>query len=259
VAALIELLGQLPGAAELTAATLLAEVNRRATEAHTPAQGGVTLATLHKSKGLEFDAVFCVALLEGSLPSAYAKSPEQLEDERRLFYVGITRARTHLFVSWAKERPGPKGQIWKGRPSQFLDDLAPPKRTESSWVTKRRAATGRIGVSSGPSPSTCAQCGADLKGMPARRLGRCGLACLTGDDARMAEVLSAWREEVAPALGLEATDLASDRALFSIISSPPGTHFELQSVAGLYQAGIASFGPDLVERVRRVTASALPR
>jgi len=251
VAALVDLLGQLSQAEALNAAALLVEINRRATEAHAPSQGGVTLATLHKSKGLEFDAVFCVSLLEGSLPSAYAKTPEQLEEERRLFYVGITRARTHLFVSWAKERPGPNGQIWKGRPSQFLDDLEPPPPPKSDWVAQRRATSG----SSAPSSSTCAQCGAELKGMPARRLGRCSLGCLSDDDARLAEVLATWRTEVALTMGLAPHDLASDRALFAIVSAPPGSHFELQSVAGLYQAGVASFGPDLVARVRGVTAS----
>jgi DNA helicase II / ATP-dependent DNA helicase PcrA len=252
VAALLDLLGQ---AEEIDAATLLAEINRRATEAHTPTQGGVTLATLHKSKGLEFDAVFCVALLEGSLPSAYAKTAEQLEEERRLFYVGLTRARTHLFVTWAKERPGPNGQTWKGRPSQFLDDIQPPPPPKSEWVATRRAKSKKSNTASGPSSSTCAQCGTDLKGMPARRLGRCSLECLTGDEARLAEMLAAWRTEVAPTMNIEPTTLASDRALFAIISSPPSTHFELQSVAGLYQDGMASFGPDLVARVRQVTAS----
>ncbi len=255
VAALVDLLGQLPEAEEIDAASLLIEINRRATEAHAPTQGGVTLATLHKSKGLEFDAVFCVALLDGSLPSAYAKTPEQLEEERRLFYVGITRARMHLFVSWAKERPGPNGQTWKGRPSQFLDDLQPPPSPKSDWVAQRRANAGRNAAPSGPSLSTCAHCGTELRGMPARRLGRCSLECLSDDDARLARVLSKWRNEVAPTMGLEPQDLASDRALFALISAPPGSHFELQSVAGLYQPGVTTFGRDLVTRIRDVTAS----
>ena len=251
VAALVDLLAHQSGADEVSAEGLLVEINRRATEAHAPTQGGVTLATLHKSKGLEFDAVFCVALIEGSLPSAYAKSPEQLEEERRLFYVGLTRARVHLFVSWSKERPGPKGQIWKGRPSHFLDELEPPPAPKSAWVAGRRAGPQRSAGSSIPSPSTCAQCGSDLKGMPARRLGRCSLDCLTGDHARLAEVLMAWRIEVAATMGMPINDLASDRALFAIISDPPGTHFELHSVAGLYQPGLGTFGRGLVDRVRR--------
>jgi DNA helicase-2/ATP-dependent DNA helicase PcrA len=100
VAALTEMLGQIPGIDDYDAEWLLNEVNRRAVEAHTPSAGGVTLSTLHKAKGLEYDAVFLVALIEGSLPSAYAKTDDQLDEERRLFYVGITRARRELFISW---------------------------------------------------------------------------------------------------------------------------------------------------------------
>jgi ribonuclease D len=86
--------------------------------------------------------------------------------------------------------------------------------------------------------------------MPARRLGRCSLECLGEEDARLARVLSKWRTEVAATMGLEPHDLASDRALFALVSAPPGTHFELQSVAGLYQAGVSEFGRDLVDRIR---------
>ncbi|HWE66513.1 MAG TPA: ATP-dependent helicase [Acidimicrobiales bacterium] len=264
VAALLEMLGQLPGADQLAAAPLLAEVNRRASESHTPTQGGVTLSTLHKAKGLEFDAVFCVALIEGSLPSAYAKSPEQLAEERRLFYVGITRARTHLFISWAKERPGPRGQTWTGRPSRFLDDVQPPARATSEWVKERRAAGRRSkatsgakaasgansGSSAGSSSAGCAGCGNDLKGMPARRLGRCSIDCLIGPEATLAGALAEWRRATAPGLGLDEAELASDRALFSIISAPPGTHFELESVAGLHKPDLPTFGPGLVDVVR---------
>ena len=67
----------------------------------------------------------------------------------------------------------------------------------------------------------------------------------------MAEVLMAWRIEVAATMGMPINDLASDRALFAIISDPPGTHFELHSVAGLYQPGLGTFGRGLVDRVRR--------
>ena len=64
---------------------------------------GVNLLTYHRSKGLEFDAVFLPRLEDGELPFKRSKSPEAIAEERRLFYVGITRARAHLAITWVNE------------------------------------------------------------------------------------------------------------------------------------------------------------
>ncbi|MGI9156852.1 MAG: ATP-dependent helicase, partial [Marmoricola sp.] len=71
----------------------VAELDRRAQEQHAPVAEGVTLATLHSAKGLEWDAVFLCGVQEGSLPFSYAVTPAEIEEERRLLYVGVTRAR----------------------------------------------------------------------------------------------------------------------------------------------------------------------
>src|SRR5205807_6529793 len=94
-----------------------AELVRRAAAQHTPKVDGVTLASLHAAKGLEWDAVFLVGLVEGMLPVGYARTDEQVEEERRLLYVGITRAREWLWLSWPASRsPGGRAR----RPSRFL-------------------------------------------------------------------------------------------------------------------------------------------
>jgi DNA helicase-2/ATP-dependent DNA helicase PcrA len=83
---------------------------------------GVNLMTYHRAKGLEFDAVFLPRLLDGELPFRSGRSRAPIEEERRLLYVGITRARRHLFATW----PAGSG---KGR-SPFLDEIAGgPDRT----------------------------------------------------------------------------------------------------------------------------------
>ncbi len=65
---------------------------------------GVVLTTLHSSKGLEFDAVFVVGAVEGLIPLASPKNPLELEEERRLFYVGLTRAKNNLYISFSNTR-----------------------------------------------------------------------------------------------------------------------------------------------------------
>jgi len=83
------------------------------------AEGGVHLLTLHRAKGLEFEAVFLPRIEEKELPcKAAMRSPDQVAEERRLLYVGMTRAKRHLALTWA------------GKPSRFLLELgveaAPP-------------------------------------------------------------------------------------------------------------------------------------
>jgi ATP-dependent exoDNAse (exonuclease V) beta subunit len=62
----------------------------------------VSVMTLHQSKGLEWDAVFIPRFVEGALPTSHAKTTEQIDEERRLAYVGITRARRYLEISWGE-------------------------------------------------------------------------------------------------------------------------------------------------------------
>src|SRR5207245_697153 len=77
------------------------ELNRRDADEASGSVAGVNLLTYHRAKGLEWDAVFLPALEEGLLPIRQAKDDEAVDEERRLLYVGITRARRHLALSWA--------------------------------------------------------------------------------------------------------------------------------------------------------------
>ncbi|MCS5715225.1 ATP-dependent helicase [Herbiconiux sp. CPCC 205716] len=77
------------------------ELKERQSSQHEPTVRAVTLATLHSAKGLEWPAVFIVGVAEGLLPIAYASGLEGVDEERRLLYVGITRARERLRLSWA--------------------------------------------------------------------------------------------------------------------------------------------------------------
>ncbi|MEE1314751.1 MAG: ATP-dependent helicase [Faecalimonas sp.] len=81
-------------------------------------QAGVCLMTMHASKGLEFDTVFLIGANEKIIPHKKAELPEELEEERRMFYVAMTRARKRLIVSYTKERNGKKMEA-----SRFVEEI----------------------------------------------------------------------------------------------------------------------------------------
>jgi DNA helicase-2/ATP-dependent DNA helicase PcrA len=110
-----------PGA---TLADFAGEVAERAQTGHAPVAAAVTLATMHAAKGLEWDAVLLPGLTEGIMPIVHARTAEAVEEERRLLYVAVTRARVHLALSWAPARtPGTEASRQRSR---FLPALQAP-------------------------------------------------------------------------------------------------------------------------------------
>lgn len=103
----------------------------------------VSLMTLHSAKGLEFDTVYIVGMEENIFPSfRHAQNPETLEEERRLCYVGITRARKKLFLSCAKTRTI-YNQVTRNLASRFLSEI-PAEYIESSLMERREKTFGEI-------------------------------------------------------------------------------------------------------------------
>ncbi|HLV59603.1 MAG TPA: DNA helicase PcrA [Natronosporangium sp.] len=122
-------------------------------EAAADAAGVVTLMTLHTAKGLEFPVVFMTGLEEGVFPHDRSLAdPSELEEERRLAYVGITRARSRLYLTRAVTRSA-WGQPQYNPPSRFLDELPAElvrwERTEAA-VTSWRGTSGRAGPAGRP-------------------------------------------------------------------------------------------------------------
>jgi len=87
---------------------------------------GVTLASLHAAKGLEWDVVFLPGLSDGNLPIVHAQTDEAIEEERRLLYVGVTRARQRVYLSWSLARSA--GGRRSRQPSRFLDGVRGSRR-----------------------------------------------------------------------------------------------------------------------------------
>jgi ATP-dependent DNA helicase UvrD/PcrA len=229
----------LAGAPALTRDELLANLARRAaTEqaaADAGAGAGVELVTYHRAKGLEWDAVFLPMLEEGSLPIRQAFDDDAaLEEERRLLYVGITRARVHLGLSWAERRDG-RGTVGRGgsrRPSRFLAGLlARGPRRESS---RRSVAVGpgRVATAAGDGPRRAAE-----------------------RDSPVMAALREWRRRRAADDDVPAFVIAHDATLRSIAEVRPGTLSGLARVKGMGPTKLERYGNEILAAIASTDAS----
>ncbi|WP_406473666.1 ATP-dependent DNA helicase UvrD2 [Streptomyces sp. NBC_01615] len=253
LAALVSLAQDFAAAkAGATLGDLVAELDERASAQHAPTVQGVTLASLHSAKGLEWDVVFLVGVAEGMMPITYAKTDEQIEEERRLLYVGVTRAREHLFVSWALSR-SPGGRANR-RPSRFLDGLRP-----GSVATAGRSSGGGtggvergVGSSGGMAvrrtsrtPARCRVCGRTLTDAGEMKLMRCE-DCPSDMDEGLYERLREWRAVQAQRSGQPAFCVFTDKTLMAIAETVPDDEGELARIPGVGVRKLNRFGADVL-------------
>ncbi|MFJ6647539.1 ATP-dependent DNA helicase UvrD2 [Streptomyces sp. NPDC091290] len=240
-----------------TLADLVAELDERANAQHAPTVQGVTLASLHSAKGLEWDAVFLVGVAEGMMPISYAKTDEQVEEERRLLYVGVTRARRHLHVSWALTR-APGGRPNR-RPSRFLDGLRPGSggaagRAASGGGTGgvergyTRGSTGRredVPRRRQRSPARCRVCGRTLIDAGEMKLMRCE-NCPSDMNEGLYERLRDWRADQARRSGQPDFCVFTDRTLMAIAEAEPSSPDELARIPGLLKRKLDRYGAEVL-------------
>ncbi|MEU8617120.1 ATP-dependent DNA helicase UvrD2 [Streptomyces sp. NPDC048623] len=230
-----------------TLSDLVAELDERAAAQHAPTVQGVTLASLHAAKGLEWDAVFLVGLTEGMMPITYAKTDEQVEEERRLLYVGVTRARLHLSLSWALSR-SPGGRASR-RPTRFLKGLRPGSGplggsgTGGGGGIERGAGSG--GRRKRRGPVLCRVCGATLTEAGEMKLMRCE-DCPSDMDEGLYERLREWRSGQARELGQPAYCVFTDKTLMAIAERVPGSDGELAAISGVGARKLDRFGADVL-------------
>ncbi|MCX5171366.1 ATP-dependent DNA helicase UvrD2 [Streptomyces antibioticus] len=241
-----------PGA---TLADLVAELDERANAQHAPTVQGVTLASLHSAKGLEWDVVFLVGVAEGMMPITYARTDEQIEEERRLLYVGVTRARERLHVSWAVSR-APGGRPSR-RPSRFLDGLRPGSGTAAgrtgslaSGGVERGFSGAVVGTPDVPrrrqrTPARCRVCGRTLTDAGEMKLMRCE-GCPSDMDEGLYERLREWREVQARSNGQPAFCVFTDKTLMAIAESVPEEAGELARIPGVGVRKLNRYGAEVL-------------
>jgi DNA helicase-2/ATP-dependent DNA helicase PcrA len=219
---------------DVSLAAFNAELARRAEQQHAPTVEGVTLASLHSAKGLEWDAVFLVGLSDGTLPTTYAKTPEQLEEERRLLYVGVTRARQWLWLSYGQSRsPGGRAR----RPCRFLPQLERSGGTERAGATpmSRKPDRRRSQVAS------CRVCGATLLAGADRKLGRCP-TCPSDLDEDLYARLTEWRRRAAAVHKVPAYVVFTDATVVALAERRPTTPADLLAIAGIGPRKLGQYG-----------------
>jgi DNA helicase-2/ATP-dependent DNA helicase PcrA len=165
------------------------------------------------------------------LPITYARTPEQLEEERRLLYVGITRAREHLWLSWAASRqPGGRGGR---RPCRFLP--TGPGGGSDAAPRNGRAKRKERGL------PVCRTCGVALFDPTQRKLRRCG-ACPADADEELFERLRSWRLAVASGTGVPAYVVFTDATLTAISEDKPSTVDALGQIPGVGPSKLTKYG-----------------
>jgi DNA helicase-2/ATP-dependent DNA helicase PcrA len=231
-------------------ADLVAELEERAAAQHAPTVEGVTLASLHAAKGLEWDAVLIVGLSDGLMPISLAEGWEAVEEERRLLYVGITRAREHLHLSWARAR-NPGGRASRN-PSRFLEGLL----GQASGRASAGRPAGRAGAGQGPGdgagrggrggrraalPTTCRTCGGRLDTAAERKVGRCDTCPPTYDEETF-QRLRDWRSRTAAEAKVPAYVVFTDATLVAIAETRPRDTAGLAAVPGVGPAKLDKYG-----------------
>ncbi|HEU5483728.1 MAG TPA: ATP-dependent DNA helicase UvrD2 [Microlunatus sp.] len=225
---------------------VVAELERRADAQHVPAAQGVTVSTLHSAKGLEWDAVALFGVQEGSLPFVLATRPEEVAEERRLLYVGVTRARERLHVSWSRSRGG--GQATR-KPSRFLDPLLPAALRGGGG-----GATGTRSRKKGTVLSAhCRSCGHALNDAAERKIGR-HHDCPATYDERTLTLLKEWRKQQAAEEKVPAFCVFTDATLVAVAEARPGSEQELIKVPGLGPGKLSKYG----EQVLAILAAGPP-
>jgi DNA helicase-2/ATP-dependent DNA helicase PcrA len=203
-------------------------LQERASWQASPVASAVTLATLHAAKGLEWDGVAIVGVREGMIPFVLSQEEPALSEERRLLYVGFTRARRALRVSWSASR----GQATRSR---FIADQVTGPTTVGKPPAPRTSSRSRV----------CRVCGNRLESAAERKLSR-HQGCEVDYDEELFERLRAWRKATADEAKVPAFVVFTDATLQAIAEAVPRDEAALLRLPGIGQAKVSKYGSFLL-------------
>jgi len=187
----------------------------------------VEIVTFHAAKGLEWSVVHVAGLEEGYVPIHHADTDDQVDEERRLLYVALTRARDELHCTWARKRAFGSRSMNRS-PSPWLAviettvGVAPARMSRQEGAKRASAARTALGSRSGPADS---------------------------DDRELFEALRRWRKDQAHAADVPAFVIFNDATLTAMAERRPSTRAQLLDVPGVGPVKAQRFGDDLLRIV----------
>ncbi len=210
-------------------------LNDSASIEHSPQLDGVTLTTLHSSKGLEWEAVALYSIDDQSLPFVLAETKKQIQEERRLLYVGITRAKNQLRISWCAGHQG------KRPISRFLAGIV-PARTQTfnpkpKQRTKQRRSLHEI---------KCRVCGFGLTNGSELKLGRHETCQATYSEEVLDDLVS-WRKARSQADKVPAFVVFTDATLIAVAEQMPKDSRELLKIGGIGMVKLERYGQEVLQ------------
>lgn len=198
------------------------ELQERAEAKASPQVEGVVLSTLHAAKGLEWKAVHLIGVSEGLLPISLAVTPATVEEERRLLYVGVTRAKEHLGISYAKSRSG--GRSRQRKVSRFLAHMWP-----AGEEVRRKPARKKVS---------------------AKDANNEFLAAADASSRALFEELRSWRTQTASTAKVPAFTVFPDATLRDVAKAKPRTLRQFGALRGVGPYKLDKYGPDVLRVVR---------
>lgn len=224
--ALVKLADEIYKARGASLADFVTELAERAATQNAPTVAGVTLSSLHAAKGLEWDAVFLVGVSEGLMPISLSTTEAEIEEEKRLLYVGVTRARKHLHISYARSRSaGGKGSR---KYSRFLEGIWPQEAKAERSASKRQAS---------------------------KRTSELFAAEQDAETVALFEALKVWRKQLADEYSRPAYTVFADETLRSIAVVKPKTLKQLLLIRGVGKRRLETYGAQVLALVREHSSS----
>ena len=233
-------------AAQNAGATLedyFAEIAHRTNENHDPQAAAVTITTIHTAKGLEWEYVFVPSVVEGILPFDPVRSPGTIEEERRLFYVALTRAKKSVEISTAKTRLG-----YNNAPSRFLSSIT---TTSEAFVAPQKLASVSMPAEKPEFKVVkCRFCSLGVTETREVKLQKCKKCEKNNPKVEFSDSIKAglnsWREDLAKQVGNLPWLVLSDLDVEALAEFQPTTIQELSEMNAISESKIEAAGEELL-------------